>query len=297
MLNDASQIGETEAAGEARSGFYAIYVPGNSTLIYPEGYAKRLPKGARLRFQVHYTPNGTATTDQTKLGVIYADAPPLHEVRVVGVSNVRFSIPPNAANYSDSAEIKLPADVQVLGFLPHMHLRGKAARYELTTDGEQSTLLDVPRYDFNWQLLYRYANPPILKAGSTLKFTAWYDNSAGNPANPDPTQTIHWGPQTYEEMLLGYVEYAVPTGTRGDAVALAPSAISLHAADTNGDGEVSLAEFKALIDRFPALAGREGLADRIFARLDADHNGKLSAEEFDKLRETVRAQLQFASAQ
>ena len=173
-------------ASEARSGFYAIYVPGNSTLVYPDGYAKRLPKGARLRFQVHYTPNGTAASDVTRLGVIYAGAPPRNEVKVVVLANARFAIPPNAANHEDSAEIRLPFDTEVLSFLPHLHLRGKASRYELLDDSGKSVLLDVPRYDFNWQLLYRYAVPPTFKAGATLKFTAWYDNAPRIPRTRIP---------------------------------------------------------------------------------------------------------------
>ena len=104
-----------------------------------------------------------------------------------------------------------------MGFLPHMHVRGKACRYEVVrADGDRTTLLDIPRYDFNWQLLYRLHEPLPLQAGDTLVFTAWYDNSAANPANPDPTKTVRWGPQTFDEMHLGYVEYFVPGVAPGD---------------------------------------------------------------------------------
>ncbi|NCA10909.1 hypothetical protein EBR56_03730 [bacterium] len=106
-----------------------------------------------------------------------------------------------------------------MGFLPHLHVRGKACRYEVVRgDGTRTTLLDIPRYDFNWQLLYRLHEPLPLRAGDTLVFTAWYDNSAGNPANPDPTKTIRWGPQTFDEMHLGYVEYFVPGVPVGQAL-------------------------------------------------------------------------------
>lgn len=99
----------------------------------------------------------------------------------------------------------------LLSFTPHMHVRGKAARYEaVLPDGTRRRLLDVPAYDFNWQLQYRLAEPLSLPRGTRLVYTAWYDNSTGNPANPDPTKTVRWGPQTFDEMMLGYVEYFVP---------------------------------------------------------------------------------------
>jgi S-formylglutathione hydrolase FrmB/thiol-disulfide isomerase/thioredoxin len=200
-----------DAAAEARGGFWGEYVPGQNTLVYPDGFAKKLPKHARLKFQMHYTPNGTATTDRTRVGVIYAKEPPRHEVRVAGIVNARIAIPPGAADHREEASLRLPFDATILGFLPHLHVRGKACRYELIrSGGARTTLLDIPRYDFNWQLLYRLHEPLALRAGDRLVFTAWYDNSPGNPANPDPSQTVNWGPQTFDEMHLGYVEYFVP---------------------------------------------------------------------------------------
>jgi mono/diheme cytochrome c family protein len=194
-----------------RGGFWAASVPGQSVLEYPDGFAKFLPKNARLHFQMHYTPNGTATTDRTRIGVVFATEPPRHEVRVAGLANRRIAIPPGEPRHEARAEIRIPTDVAVLGFLPHMHVRGTACRYDLVRpDGTAETLLDIPRYDFNWQLLYRCREPRPLTAGDRLRFTAWFDNSDGNPANPDPTRTVHWGPQTFDEMLLGYVEYYVP---------------------------------------------------------------------------------------
>ena len=206
-----------DVAAEERGGFWGEYVPGQNTLVYPDGFAKHLPKGARLRFQMHYTPNGTATTDRTRVGVIFAKQPPRHEVRVAGIVNPRIAIPPGAADHREEASLRLPHDATIMGFLPHLHVRGKACRYEVVRgDGSRTTLLDIPRYDFNWQLLYRRHEPLPLAAGDTLVFTAWYDNSPANPANPDPTQTVRWGPQTFDEMHLGYVEYFVPGVAPGD---------------------------------------------------------------------------------
>jgi hypothetical protein len=213
---DGADDPRDEAARE-RGGFWGEYVPGQNTLVYSAGFAKKLPKGARLRFQMHYTPNGKATADRTRVGVIYAKELPRHEVRVAGIVNPRISIPPGAGNHREEASIRLPFDATVMGFLPHLHVRGKACRYDLVrADGGRTTLLDIPRYDFNWQLLYRLHEPLALAAGDTLVFTAWYDNSTNNPANPDPAQTVRWGPQTSDEMHLGYVEYFVPGVAPGD---------------------------------------------------------------------------------
>ena len=164
-----------------------------------------------MRCQVHYTTTGTATTDRSRVGVIYAKRPPKEEVRVVGLSNPRMSIPPGAENHREEASVRLPYDIQVLSYLPHMHVRGKACRYRLVpAKGDSRVLLDIPRYDFNWQLRYDYATPKYLPRGSTVKVTAVFDNSADNPANPDPTKTVKWGPQTYDEMMIGYFEIYTP---------------------------------------------------------------------------------------
>jgi hypothetical protein len=202
-----------EEAVDEREGFWAVYVPGNATLIYPKGFAKALPKGANLRCQMHYVPNGTATTDKTRIGVVYAKQPPRHEVRVVGICNDKIAIPAGAENHREDATLRLPYDIAVLSFLPHMHLRAKACRYNwIKSDGEARILLDIPKYDFNWQLLYRYDEPLRMSRGESVKFTVWYDNSRNNPANPDPDQIVRFGRQVSDEMHLGYVEYFIPEG-------------------------------------------------------------------------------------
>jgi thiol-disulfide isomerase/thioredoxin len=196
------------------SGFFAAYVPGNNMRIYPEGFAKKLPAGATLHFQMHYTPIGRATVDQTQLGLIFADEAPVHEVRTTGITNRRIEIPPHAANHAEFASIPVPVPVRLLGLMPHMHLRGKAFRYEaVLPNGDSETLLDIPRYDFNWQLMYRFAEPYAIPGGSSVRVTGWFDNSADNPANPSPGSTVRWGKQTEDEMLIGYAEFYVP-GTR-----------------------------------------------------------------------------------
>ncbi len=194
-----------------RSGFVAAYVPGNDHVIYPEGLAKKLPAGTTLHFQLHYTPNGKATTDRTKLGIVFLKQPLKHEIYTASVANRRIRIPAGAENHEETARLPVPWDVQILALMPHMHLRGKAFRYEAVLPGGQRQLmLDVPRYDFNWQLSYRYEEPLKLPRGSRIEVAAHYDNSASNPANPDPTREVRWGDQSDEEMLLGYLEYIRP---------------------------------------------------------------------------------------
>jgi len=198
--------------GEAQ-GYFAAYVPGNNHQIMPEGFARKLPKGSRLRFQIHYTPNGTATKDRTRIGFRFAAEPPKHEIFVLSLANPSFKIPPGAENHEDKAQIRIPVDAVIMAYSPHMHVRGKACRYELETpDGKKTTLLDVPHYDFNWQLQYKLAEPLKVSKGTTVRFTAWFDNSENNPANPNPKATVKWGPQTSDEMLLGYIEFYFPNG-------------------------------------------------------------------------------------
>jgi hypothetical protein len=146
--------------------------------------------------------------------------------------------------------------VKLLSFLPHMHLRGRAFRYELVLpDDTRRTLLEVPRYDFNWQLQYFLAEPLAIPAGSRLELTGWYDNSAQNPANPDPAARVRWGPQTDDEMMLGYVEYFV--------------AESSAAASSKESGSA-------------ATAPRQGTLARLFRHVDRDGDDKVTPEELPR---------------
>jgi len=195
--------------------YWGMYAPGSGPQIYQEGYARQLPKGSKLLLSMHYTPTGVATVDQTEIGVRFAKEEPQFEIRTASVVNTDFEIPPGADNHKVTATVKLPRDIRVMAYLPHSHLRGKAARYEMISkNGNKETLLDIPQYDFNWQLRYEYAKPRRIRGGTTLKYTAWYDNSENNPANPDPTQPVYWGEQTFEEMHIGYIEFIIPRKRR-----------------------------------------------------------------------------------
>ena len=201
------------------TGFWANYVPGFSHRVYPEGFARRLPAGAKLKFQIHYTPNGHATNDQLKLGLIFSKKPPRYEIHTLGIPQVKLDIPAGAPHHIETAEYHVTRDMGVTGYQAHTHLRGVAFRYDLIkTNGEMETLLDQPKFDFNWQIQYDYLSPRLIPPGSIIRATAIYDNSADNPANPDPTREVKWGPQTRDEMMIGYVEYFRPPSSGEAAV-------------------------------------------------------------------------------
>lgn len=196
---------------EGSQGYWAAYVPGNTKQVYPEGFARKLPAGATVSFQIHYTPNGKAVEDTMRMGLLFSKAPPKYVIHTTALPNARLSIPPGAADHVEVAQRKLPTDVNVMAWMAHMHVRGKAFKFEVTLPGGKTeTLLDIPKYDFNWQLRYDYAMPHFLPRGSTVKITAVFDNSTGNPANPDPTKTVRWGQQTFDEMMIGYMEHYTP---------------------------------------------------------------------------------------
>lgn len=189
-------------------GYFAGLVPGQGATIFPEGFARKLPAGAWLKFQIHYTANGVPATDRTEMAFIFADTPPRHEVTVGSVQTTRFVIPAGAKRHEVTASTTFREPTTLLGFSPHMHLRGAGFRYTLVTpDQRERVVLDIPRYDFGWQTMYRLTEPITVPAGTRLIGTAWYDNSAGNPANPDPTRAVRFGEQTWDEMMIGYFEH------------------------------------------------------------------------------------------
>ena len=185
------------------------YVPGDEVNVYGPGLAKKILKGSVLLFEVHYTPNGKAGRDQSCIGLMTTKTPPAKEVKSDAAITHKFAIPPGDGNYSPKvAVLTFDKPVTLLNMTPHMHVRGKAFRYDLVTpDGQREVLLNVPKYDFNWQTGYALKEPRHLPAGSRIECTAWYDNSKGNPSNPDPTKRVTWGNQTWEEMMIGFVEY------------------------------------------------------------------------------------------
>ena len=187
-----------------------VYAPGSSPDRWPEGLAKLIPAGSDLVFQMHYTTNGQAVTDQTSMGLVFARQPTRKRVLTLQLNRHGLMIPPHADNFEVEVQGTLPNDCTLLSFFPHMHLRGKRFQYNLIApDGRVEPLLKV-NWDFYWQLSYRLTQPSFLKAGSKLQAIAWYDNSANNPHNPDPNATVVWGEQTWNEMMVGFFDVAVP---------------------------------------------------------------------------------------
>jgi mono/diheme cytochrome c family protein len=196
---------------EGVGGFWAAYVPGNGSHVYPEGFARKLPAGARISFQIHYTPSGQAKKERLRMGLLFARSTPSYEMKTLAVADRNLNIPPGADAHQESTSQRAPFDIPATSFMAHMHVRGKAFKFELIhTDGRTETLLDIPRYDFNWQLRYDAKQPRLIPRGSTLKVTALFDNSTNNKANPDPTRRVKWGNQTVDEMMIGYLEYFTP---------------------------------------------------------------------------------------
>ena len=179
--------------------------PNKPGMTFPDGVARLLRKNQDIILQMHYTTNGTAASDRTQVGIVFAkDAP--SKLAAGGLAiNLRFVIPPNAANHEVRAVAALPDDTVLTSMTPHMHVRGKDMTYVAHyPDGRDETLLVVPKYDFNWQITYELAEPKVLPKGTRLEVIAHFDNSTGNRFNPDPTQAVKWGDQTWEEMMIGF---------------------------------------------------------------------------------------------
>ncbi len=191
-------------------GFIVGTAPGDMPVICPPGMARRIPAGAELVWQMHYTPNGKPAKDRSQVGLIFykGKEPPKWFTQTRGITNGSFAIPPGAPAYPVESEWVLPRDAMILSFMPHMHLRGKDFEYRAEyPDGHTEILISVPKYDFNWQTMYRLAKPAYLPKGTKIHCYAHFDNSAANPANPNPKIEVTWGDQTWEEMMIGWVDF------------------------------------------------------------------------------------------
>ncbi len=201
--------GERFIPGNPRTPTLCGTAPGEMPLILPPGMAKKIPKGSKIVFQLHYTPNGKAQKDRSEIGLIFAKKSPQKEVITVPIFNFLFRIPPGDPNFELESSFTFKKDGAIVGFMPHMHLRGKDFLYRARyPDGKVETLLSVPRFNFNWQSVYRPAKAISMPKGAVLECVAHFDNSAKNPNNPDPTAAVRWGDQTWEEMMVGWVDIA-----------------------------------------------------------------------------------------
>jgi hypothetical protein len=206
--------GSSSAGATVREQMIAGYIPGRPARQVPPGYGMLIPAGSDLVFQLHYTTNGKAIEDRTKVGFIFATREPQKRVIRIQASNAGFVIPPGAAAYPVSGTAEVGIECEVLDAYPHMHLRGQSMTLSaIYPTGERDQLLSVPKYDFNWQLVYELGQPKLMPKGTILRADATFDNSPNNRFNPDAKAAVRWGDQTWEEMMVGFFDVAVPAKT------------------------------------------------------------------------------------
>ncbi|MBX9603989.1 MAG: thiol-disulfide isomerase [Bryobacteraceae bacterium] len=201
-----------DAASRAAGGNLLVgWAPGEQAVELMPGTAKLIKAGTKLRFQMHYTPNGKALRDRSYIGLKLAKEKPQYKAVTANALTFNFKIPPNDPNYEVKSHYIAKEDIEITSFMPHMHVRGKDFKYTVTyPDGRSEVVLSVPQYDFNWQLVYVPEKPLLLPKGSRIDCVAHFDNSANNKYNPNPNQEVKWGDQTWEEMMIGWFNYRVP---------------------------------------------------------------------------------------
>lgn len=205
--------GQLGSSANTNVGILAIWTAGMPPYVFPEGVGRMIGPNTKILGDLHYHPFGEAATDQTKVGLYFGDGPLQKEVKTITIANTGLRIPPEAPAHPELAFYSFDRDMQIVAFSPHLHVRGKAMRYEMTyPDGSTEILLDVPNYDYNWQWQYYPTEPIDAPAGSRLDVTAWWDNSADNKANPDPSQEIIYRGDTFSEMFVGFMEVVPKDG-------------------------------------------------------------------------------------
>jgi peroxiredoxin len=206
---------DPKESGKGQPEHLAAYAPGDLPTVLPAGVAKRIPAGAELIIELHYTPIGKTRIDRSSIGIVFAKEPPQYRDITMPILNQKFEIPPGAADHEVRSSLTLPTDFRLIGFLPHMHLRGKNFTYTAYPPGEPDkpeVLLAVPRYDFGWQSCYWLREPKLLPKGTLIECLAHFDNSTSNRAltEAQTQQAVRWGQQTWEEMMIGYIDVLVP---------------------------------------------------------------------------------------
>ena len=201
----------TGGPGGGTANYLTGFAPGEQPLRLQPGTAKLIKAGSKLRFQVHYTTNGNEGTDRTRVAMRFAKETPRYQAHVGTSMNASFRIPAGSDNHEVKSSFTLKRDIDVVSWMPHMHVRGKSFEYTIVyPDGRSEVALNVPKYDFNWQLQYELAKPLHLPAGTRIDCVAHFDNSVNNKYNPDPAKEVKWGDQTWEEMMIGFFTYTVP---------------------------------------------------------------------------------------
>ena len=186
--------------------------PGRNADVWEPGMVKKIPAGSKLQFQIHYSKAaGSVQTDRSSIGFIFAKTPPTKLLRTYSIFNSYMQIPPGAERFPVTACWTAPNDVKLAGIWPHMHFRGAGMKAEATyPDGRREVLINIPHYDFAWQISYKLKQVKVLPKGTRVMVTGWFNNSAKNKYNPDPTQAVRWGDPTYDEMLAYLSTHKVP---------------------------------------------------------------------------------------
>ncbi len=214
----------TPESADRPGGFLRLpgIAPGAEPSEFPPGYGIRLPKGSKIMMQMHYHKDpgpGTEVYDQSTVAFKFADEP-VQEMYVSSVGDPRkMYLPANTKDHFITQEETLAKDITIMSLLPHMHYRGAYSHYVAKLpDGTEMSFLEVPRYDFNWQTRYRFKQHLRLPAGTRLEVTMGYDNTAGNPNNPDPNAEVKWGDSTDDEMNLGFFYWAFTDASDGEGL-------------------------------------------------------------------------------
>lgn len=277
-------------------GYLTGYVPGQRSFILPEGAARRVPAGSKFVFQMHYTPNGVEQDDLTQLGMTFVpESAVTHEVFTLLGIDQEFEIPPYAPDFPVHGSVGwFPKRAELLAIIPHMHVRGKSFQATSRQGDKTETLLDVPRYDFNWQHVYELSKPLKLEAIDKLEFTTRFDNSKQNPSNPDPSQTVTWGDQTWEEMAIAFFEVSEPRNAaaepepeRNKQKLIVNTGVEKSERESN---EEFVADFFKRFDKnkdgiVEALETPLGFRKFGFQEFDANRDAKLSREEIQAAAE------------
>ena len=219
----ASGVGE---GGGMSGGMLGGEAPGTDPSSWPDGFGIRVPKTPRVSFQMHYHKEagaGTGVFDSSSFAMKWHEKPVTHPIRVTAISHGAFEIPPGNGNWKVGGARTFKKDTIIMGFMPHMHLRGVAAKYTAYyPDGTSEVLLDVPKYDFNWQIAYDYKEDGLksIPAGTRVEFEMWYDNSIerATAVGYNGNRPVSFGGPTWDEMDLGWMNFtdAEPVATSSD---------------------------------------------------------------------------------
>ena len=197
-------------AHQTKSDILAVYTPGSSAMVCPHGMAKKVPAGSDLVLQLHYTSRDVSSADQTRIGLVLRSDDPQYRILTLQMGSDRLVIPPGEPDYQVRVSGTMPRDAILLSMMPHMHLRGSEFEFQrVAQGGHVEELLHVKPFIFNWQLTYLPSPPIALHRGDHLVWIGHFNNSASNPLNPDPTAEVHWGEQSWNEMMIGFFDVAV----------------------------------------------------------------------------------------